>query len=200
MKHPILILFFCIISLRVFAVEFTASDSSEKRPVRKIQPVLTPDDKIDGNHFATHAFRHHIISLNIADYILQKYNVAYEYLPQNEKWRVRVPVFVDVKDQNYGVAVNAYSNWRISKHVTHLIGGSLQGEYIGSFYQDFYLQFRPRGYAIDPDFATGMVFTAADRFVFGIDAAIGPGMVFRDNRFKGVFLDVRLGLSVGVKF
>ena len=145
-------------------------------------------------------FRHHIISLNVADYILQKYNVAYEYLSQKEKWRIRVPVFVDVKDQNYGVAVNAYSNWRISKHVTHIIGGSLQGEYIGSFYQDFYLKFRPRGFAIDPDFATGMVFTAADRFVFGIDAAVGPGMVFRDNRFKGVFLDVRLGLSVGIKF
>lgn len=145
-------------------------------------------------------FRRNIISLNVADYILQKYNLQYEYLATNEKWRIRGYTFFDVKDQNYGLAVNAYSNWRISKHVSHIIGGSLQGEYIGSFYQDFYLKFRPRGWAIDPAFATGLVFTAADRFVFGIDAAIGPGMVFRDNRFKGVFLDVRLGLTMGVKF
>ena len=164
----------------------------------EVIPALS--EKVDSIHSAGHPFRHHVISLNIADYILQKYNVAYEYFPTNEKWRIRVPVFVDVKDQNYGLAVSAYSNWRISKHVTHLIGGSLQAEYIGSFYQDFYLKFRPRGYAIAPAFATGLVFTAADRFVFGIDAAIGPGMVFRDNRFKGVYLDVRLGLSVGIKF
>ena len=116
-------------------------------------------------------FRHNTISLNIADYILQKYNIQYEYLAQNEKWRVRGYTFFDVKDQNYGVAVNAYSNWKISKHVSHIIGGSLQAEYIGSFYSDFYLKFRPRGYAIDPAFATGLVFTAADRFVLGIDAA-----------------------------
>ena len=183
-----------------YAGEFVVADSSQIKPVRKIQPILVADSIGHPNLIPAHAFRHHIVSINIADYILQKYNVAYEYLPENEKWRLRVPVFFDIKDQNYGLAINAYSNWRISKHVTHLIGGSLQGEYIGSFYQDFYLTFRPRGYAIDPDFATGMVFTAADRFVFGIDAAIGPGMVFRDNRFKGVYLDLRLGLSIGVKF
>ncbi len=189
-----------LLSVYSYAGKFVVTDSSQIKPVRKIQPVLAPDTNIRPNPIPAHPFRHHIISVNIADYILQKYNVAYEYLPENEKWRVRVPVFFDVKDQNYGIAINAYSNWLISKHVTHLIGGSLQGEYIGSFYQDFYLKFRPRGYAIDPDFATGMVFTAADRFVFGIDAAIGPGMVFRDNRFKGVYLDLRLGLSIGVKF
>ena len=156
--------------------------------------------KSDTVHSNLYCFRHHIIYLNIADYILQKYNIGYEYLPQNEKWRIRGYTFVDVKDQNYGLSVNAYSNWKISKHVTHIVGGSLQAEYIGSFYEDFYLKFRPRGYAIDPAFATGLIFTAADRFVFGLEAAIGPGMVFRDERFKGVFLDVRLGVSLGVKF
>jgi hypothetical protein len=147
-----------------------------------------------------HPFRHHILVLNVADYILQKYNVAYEYLPTNERWRVKIPVFIDVKDQNYGVALNGYSNWRISKHVSHLIGGSLLGEYIGSFYEDFYLHFRPRGVAIDPRFATGFVFTAADRFVFGIEGDVGPGLVFRDEEFKGVFLSVGLAIDVGVKF
>lgn len=145
-------------------------------------------------------FRHHILSINIADYILQKYNIAYEYLDKNEKWRVKVPVFVDVKDRNYGVAINAYSNWKINKHVSHIVGGSLLFEDIGTFYEDFYIKFRPRGFAFDPRFSTGMVFTAADRFVFGIQGDIGPGFVFRDNRFKGVFLSVGLGLNVGVKF
>ena len=149
---------------------------------------------------AMHKFRHNIISLNVADYILQKYNVGYDYLSESEKWRIRGYLFVDVKDQNYGISASGYSNWKISKHVTHIIGGCLQGEYIGSFYQDFYLKFRPTGYAIDPEFATGFIFTAADRFVFGLDAEVGPGLVFGEDRFKGVFLDVRLGVSVGVKF
>ena len=146
------------------------------------------------------AFRHHIISINIADYILQKYNIAYEYLAENEKWRVKLPVFIDVKDQNYGVALNGYSNWRISKHVSHIIGGSLLFEDIGSFYEDFYTKFRPRGFAIDPRFATGLVVTAADRFVFELEGDIGPGFVWRDQRFKGVFLSVNISVSLGIKF
>ena len=147
---------------------------------------------------------HHIVSTNIADVALQKWNMSYEYLPnylgKHGHYRAKAYLFADVKNKNYGLGLAGYSNWKINKHIEHYIGGQFLGEWIDSFYEDLYLKYRPRGFSIAPRFSTGVAFTVWKRLSLGIEGNIGPGFVFREQRFKGVYLSVGLGANIGVKF